>query len=149
MANSLLHLRVLEWTVIFEFQDWAILAPSVVYGCAGIMYAQMYVYNSLVPRPSHSFPSFAVRLSRRGPGIFSHMSDVTDRPNYANVDVMWITNNFAHMHILERNYSESKDSSTQKLFKRQSGGHRTLALSVDAVMPNLSMVFQMTRSTGH
>jgi len=53
------------------------------------------------------------------------------------------------MHILERNYSESKDSSAQKLFKRQSGGHGTLALSVDAAMPNLSMVFQMTWSTGH
>ena len=72
MANSLLHLRLLEWTVIFEFQDWAILAPSVVYGCAGIMYAQMYVYSTLVPRPSHSFLSLAVQLVGEGLVIFSH-----------------------------------------------------------------------------
>ena len=44
--------------------------------------------NSLVPRPSHSFPSLAVRLSGRGPGTFSHVRDVTDRANYANVGVM-------------------------------------------------------------
>ena len=31
------------------------------------------------PQPSTSFPSLAVRLSRRGPGIFSHISDVTGR----------------------------------------------------------------------
>ena len=34
---------------------------------------------SLVPRPSPSFPSLAVRLSGRGPGTFSHVSDVTGR----------------------------------------------------------------------
>ena len=35
-----------------------------------------------------SFPSLAVRKSRRGPGIFSHVSDVTHRANYANVGDM-------------------------------------------------------------
>ena len=34
---------------------------------------------SLVPRPAPSFPSLAVRLSGRGPGTFSHVSDVTGR----------------------------------------------------------------------
>ena len=43
---------------------------------------------SLVPRPAPSFPSLAVRLSGRGPGTFPHVSDVTDRANYANVGVM-------------------------------------------------------------
>ena len=43
---------------------------------------------SLVPRPAPSFLSLAVRLSGRGPGTFSHVSDVTDRANYANVGVM-------------------------------------------------------------
>ena len=43
---------------------------------------------SLVPRPAPSFPSLAVRLSGRGPGTFSHVSDVTDKANYANVGVM-------------------------------------------------------------
>ena len=43
---------------------------------------------SLVPRPAPSFLSLAVRLSGRGPGTFPHVSDVTDRANYANVGVM-------------------------------------------------------------
>ena len=34
---------------------------------------------SLVPRPSLNFPSLAVWLSGRGPGTFSHVSDVTGR----------------------------------------------------------------------
>ena len=46
------------------------------------------VCSSLVPRPTPSFPSLAVRLSGRGPGTFPHVSDVTDRANYANVGVM-------------------------------------------------------------
>ena len=56
------------WNILWylNFKTWAILAPIVVYGCAGIMYAQMYVYNSLVPRPSHSFPSLAVQLAEEG-----------------------------------------------------------------------------------
>ena len=45
-------------------------------------------FVSLVPRPAPSFPSLAVRLSGRGPGTFPHVSDVTDRANYANVGVM-------------------------------------------------------------
>ena len=40
---------------------------------------------SLIPRPSPSSPSLAVQLSRRGPGTFSHVSDITDRTNYANM----------------------------------------------------------------
>ena len=47
-----------------------------------------YTLSSLVPRPAPSFPSLAVRLSGRGPGTFSHVSDVTDRANYANMGVM-------------------------------------------------------------
>ena len=47
-----------------------------------------WYYLSLVPRPAPSFPSLAVRLSGRGPGTFPHISDVTDRENYANVGVM-------------------------------------------------------------
>ena len=31
---------------------------------------------------------YPVRKSGRGPGIFSHVSDVTDTANYANVGVM-------------------------------------------------------------
>ena len=34
---------------------------------------------SLIHRPLPSFPLLAERLSRRGPGIFSHISDVTGR----------------------------------------------------------------------
>ena len=44
--------------------------------------------GSLVPRPAPSFPSLAVRLIGRGPGTFPHVSDVTDRTNYANMGVM-------------------------------------------------------------
>ena len=43
---------------------------------------------SLVPRHPPSFPSLAVRKSGRGPGTFPHVSDVTDRANYANVGDM-------------------------------------------------------------
>ena len=43
---------------------------------------------SLVPRPPPSFPSLAVWKSGRGPGTFPHVSDVTDRANYANVGDM-------------------------------------------------------------
>ena len=35
--------------------------------------------TSLVSRPTPSFPSLAVRLSGRGPGTFSHVSDVKGR----------------------------------------------------------------------
>ena len=39
----------------------------------------MWIFNSLVPRPSPSFPSLVVQLSGSGPGTFSHVSDVTGR----------------------------------------------------------------------
>ena len=83
-----------------------------VYAFAEIMYAQMYVYNTFVPRPSHSFPSLAVQLSGRGPGIFFHVSDVTDRANYASCK----SKATSATHILEHNYSELKDSSARRLF---------------------------------
>ena len=38
-----------------------------------------YCTHSLVPRPLPSFPSLAVQLSGKGPGTFSHVSDVTSR----------------------------------------------------------------------
>ena len=56
----------------------------------------------LVPRPSPSFSSLAVRLNGREPGTFSHVND--------------ITNNFAHTHTLECNYSKSKDGITWRWF---------------------------------
>ena len=41
--------------------------------------SMVWIFNSLVPRPSPSFPSLVVQLSGRGPGTFSHVSDVTGR----------------------------------------------------------------------
>ena len=41
-----------------------------------------------IPKPSPNIPSLAVWLSGRGPGTFSHVSDVMDRANYPNVGVM-------------------------------------------------------------
>ena len=61
-----------------------------------------------------SFPSLAVWLSGRGPGTFFHVSDITDRANYANVGVMQTTKNFACTHALESDYSKSKDGSAQR-----------------------------------
>ena len=72
--------------------------------------------RSLVPRPSSSFPSLAVRKSGRGPGTFTDVSDVTDRVNYANVGNMQTTKNLARTHTLEHDYSESKDGSTRRHF---------------------------------
>ena len=87
MTNSLLHPRLLEYIVIFDFQDLGHFQLPVLF--THVMYAQMYVYNTLIPRPSHSFPSIACRtVSGRSPGIFSHVSDVTGRANYANVGIM-------------------------------------------------------------
>ena len=88
---------------------------------------------SLVSRPSSSFPSLAVWLSRRGPGTFSDVSDVMDRENYANMRSYKPHNNFAHVHSLECYYSESKNGSTQRrfwsLFTRQSRGHHVLVFA--------------------
>ena len=47
-------------------------------------------------------------------GTFSHMSDVTDRANYANMGDMYTTKNFARTHALEHDYSESKDGSARR-----------------------------------
>ena len=56
--------------------------------CLVVRQVSTIAIGSLVPRPAPSFPSLAVRLSGRGPGTFPHVSDVTDRANYANVGVM-------------------------------------------------------------
>ena len=42
---------------------------------------------SLVPRPSPSFLSLAVRLCGRGPGTFSHVSDTTGRKTVERLEL--------------------------------------------------------------
>ena len=75
------------------------------------------VTPSLVPRTSPSFPSLAVRKSRRGPGTFSHVSDVTDRANYTNVGGSKPPKTLpACTHALEHDYSESKDGTARRRF---------------------------------
>ena len=51
-------------------------------------YPRLLACISLAPRPSPTFLSLAMRLSGRGPGTFPHVSDVTDRANYANVGII-------------------------------------------------------------
>ena len=58
---------------------------------ANFLLAMLGSWYSLILRPSPSFPLLAVRLSGRGPGTFSHMTDITYMANYGNVGIMQTT----------------------------------------------------------
>ena len=81
MTNSLLHPRLLEYTVIFDFQ-----APSVVYACN--VCTNVCVQYLRSQALAHLSVDRLPYVSRRSPGIFFHVSDVTGRANYANVGIM-------------------------------------------------------------
>ena len=59
------------------FKVWSIYRVFVQYSIFTLV--SIVTGGSLVPRPAPSFPSLAVQLSGRGPGTFSHVSDVTGR----------------------------------------------------------------------
>ena len=67
-----------EWKDSRDFQNCPLYC-----GCPLLRGSTVFMHTScthcLVPRPLPSFPSLAVWLSRRGPGTFSHMSDITCR----------------------------------------------------------------------
>ena len=52
-------------------------------GCPLLWGSTVFMHTScthcLVPRPLPSFPSLAIQLSGRGPGTFSHVSDIMGR----------------------------------------------------------------------
>ena len=51
-------------------------------------WVSLFVAHWSLSQAPPSFPSLAVWKTGRGPGTFSHISDVTDRANYANVGDM-------------------------------------------------------------
>ena len=99
------------WNILWYliFKTWAIFSSQC---CLRMLYAQMYVYNTLVPRPSPSFPSLAVQLAEEGLVYF--LTWVTSWTG--QIMWMWATWNNQKQHILKHDYSELKDSSARRLF---------------------------------
>ena len=81
-----------------------------------VMYAQMYVYNTLVPRPSHTFPSIACRTLAGEVLVYFLMWVMSQAGQIMQTWASCKSQTTSPTHILEHDYSESKDSSARRLF---------------------------------